>query len=145
MNRFPLFIDLTGKPVTIIGGGKIALRRAEVLLRFGAAVTVVSPALDHPLEGIVHHSRPYETGDLASAFLAIAATDDRAVNDAAEAEARTLGILFNRADDQTRCDFFFPAVCEGEGLIAGVVGDGRDHHKTAEAARRIRKTLEELS
>ena len=145
MNRFPLFIDLTGKPVTIIGGGKIALRRAEVLLRFGAAVTVVSPALDHPLEGIVHHSRPYETGDLAGAFLAIAATDDRAVNDAAEAEARALGILFNRADDQTRCDFFFPAVCEGEGLIAGVVGNGRDHHKTAEAARRIRKTLEELS
>ena len=145
MNRFPLFIDLTGKPVTIIGGGKIALRRAEVLLRFGAAVTVVSPALDHPLEGIVHHSRPYETGDLAGAFLAIAATDNRAVNDAAEAEARALGILFNRADDQTRCDFFFPAVCEGEGLIAGVVGDGRDHHKTAEAARRIRKTLEELS
>lgn len=145
MNRFPLFIDLTGKPVTIIGGGKIALRRAEVLLRFGAEVTVVSPALDHPLEGIVHHSRPYETGDLAGAFLAIAATDNRAVNDAAEAEARTLGILFNRADDQTRCDFFFPAVCEGEGLIAGVVGDGRDHHKTAEAARRIRKTLEELS
>lgn len=145
MNRFPLFIDLTGKPVTIIGGGKIALRRAEVLLRFGAKVTVVSPALDHPLEGIVHHSRPYETGDLAGAFLAIAATDNRAVNDAAEAEARALGILFNRADDQTRCDFFFPAVCEGEGLIAGVVGDGRDHHKTAEAARRIRKTLEELS
>ena len=145
MNRFPLFIDLTGKPVTIIGGGKIALRRAEVLLRFGAEVTVVSPALDHPLEGIVHHPRPYETGDLAGAFLAIAATNDRAVNDAAEAEARALGILFNRADDQKRCDFFFPAVCEGEGLIAGVVGDGRDHHKTAEAARRIRKTLEELS
>lgn len=145
MNRFPLFIDLTGKPVTIIGGGKIALRRAEALLRFGAEVTVVSPALDHPLEGIVHHPHPYETGDLAGAFLAIAATNDRAVNDAAEAEARALGILFNRADDQTRCDFFFPAVCEGEGLIAGVVGDGRDHHKTAEAARRIRKTLEELS
>lgn len=145
MNRFPLFIDLTGKPVTIIGGGKIALRRAEVLLRFGAAVTVVSPALDHPSEGIVHHPRPYETGDLAGAFLAIAATDDGAVNDAAEAEARALGILFNRADDQTRCDFFFPAVCEGEGLIVGVVGDGQDHHKTAEAARRIRKTLEELS
>lgn len=145
MNRFPLFIDLTGKPVTIIGGGKIALRRAEVLLRFGAKVTVVSPALDHPLEGIVHHPRPYETGDLAGAFLAIAATDDGTVNDAAEAEARALGILFNRADDQRRCDFFFPAVCEGEGLIAGVVGDGRDHHKTAEAARRIRKTLEELS
>ena len=145
MNRFPLFIDLTGKPVTIVGGGKIGLRRAEVLLRFGARVTVVSPALDHPLDGIIHRSRPYEAGDLEGAFLAIAAADSAAVNSAVESEARRLGILFNRADDQRRCDFFFPAVCEGEGLIAGVVGDGRDHHKTAEAARRIRKTLEELS
>ena len=145
MHRFPLFIDLTGKPVTIIGGGRIGLRRAEVLLRFGAAVTVIAPALDHPLPGIVHLCRPYETGDLRNTFLAIAAADDRAVNDAAEAEARALGIPFNRADDQSRCDFFFPAVCEGGGLVAGVVGDGSDHRKTAEAARRIRKTLEELS
>ena len=145
MNRFPLFIDLTDKPVTIIGGGRIGLRRAEVLLRFGAKVTVVSPALNHPLAGIVHLCRPYAAGDLRDAFLAIAATDDDTVNDAVEAEARGLGILFNRADDQNRCEFFFPAVCEGGGLIAGVVGDGSDHHKTAEAARRIRKTLEELS
>lgn len=144
MNRFPLFIDLTGKPVVIVGGGPIGLRRAGVLLRFGAAVTVVSPTLDHPLEGIVHLSRPYRAGDLKGAFLAIAATADRAVNDAAEAEARSLGIPFNRSDDQCRCDFFFPAVCEGGGLVAGVVGDGSDHRKTAEAARRIRKTLEEL-
>ena len=144
MNRFPLFIDLTGKPVVIVGGGRIGLRRAEVLLRFGAAVTVVSPALDHPVEGIVHRSRPYAAGDLRGAFLAMAAADSAAVNDAVEAEARSLGIPFNRSDDQSRCDFFFPAVCEGAGLVAGVVGDGSDHRRTAEAARRIRKTLEEL-
>ena len=141
--RFPLFIDLTGKSAVVIGGGAIGLRRAEVLLRFGAKVTVVSPALARPVEGVVHLSRPYKAGDLKGAFLAIAATDNTAVNDAVEAEARWEGILFNRSDDQSRCDFFFPAVCEGDGLIAGVVGDGGDHRKTAEAARRIRKVLEE--
>ena len=144
MNRFPLFIDLTGKTVTVVGGGKIGLRRAEVLLRFGARVAVVSPALDHPVEGIVHLSRPYAAGDLAGAFLAIAAADSTAVNDAVEAEARQRGVWFNRSDDQSRCDFFFPAICEGEGLIAGLVGDGSDHRKTAQAAKCIRKTLEEL-
>lgn len=141
--RFPLFIDLTGKSAVVIGGGAIGLRRAEVLLRFGAKVTVVSPALARPSEGIVHLARPYKAGDLKGAFLAIAATDNTAVNDAVEAEARSAGTLFNRSDDQSRCDFFFPAVCEGAGLIAGVVGDGGDHRKTAEAARRIRKVLEE--
>ena len=141
--RFPLFIDLTGKSAVVIGGGPIGLRRAEVLLRFGAQVTVVSPALARPAEGIIHLSRPYQAGDLKGAFLAVAATDNTAVNDAVEAEARWAGTLFNRSDDQSRCDFFFPAVCEGDGLIAGVVGDGGDHRKTAEAARRIRKVLEE--
>ena len=44
--RFPLFVDLTGKRAVVIGGGTVGLRRAEVLARFGAEVTVVSPALD---------------------------------------------------------------------------------------------------
>lgn len=145
MNRFPLFINLTGKGAVVIGGGTVGLRRAEVLARFGARVTVISPTLAHPVENISHFPRPYRAGDLNGAFLAVAAADDSAVNTAAEEEARRLGILFNRADDQSRCDFFFPAVCLGNGLVAGVAGDGTDHHKTAEAARRIRRTLEELS
>ena len=144
MKRFPLFIDLSGKPVTIIGGGAIGLRRAGVLQNFGAQVTVISPTLKTPLEGIVHIPRPYRPGDLEGAFLALAAADDSTVNDAVETEARERGILFNRSDRRDRCDFFFPAVCEGSGLTAGLVGDGSDHGKTAEAARRVRKTLEEL-
>ena len=145
MSRFPLFIDLAGRRAVVIGGGTVGLRRAEILARFGARVTVISPSLARPVAGIVHLPRPYRAGDLAGAFLVIAAADDSGVNTAAEGEARRLGILFNRADDHRRCDFFFPAVCLGEGLVAGVAGDGDDHHKTAEAARRIRLVLEELS
>ena len=145
MSRFPLFIDLTGKRAVVIGGGTVGLRRAAALRDFGAAVTVISPVLSAPLAGVTHLPRPYRAGDLAGAFLAVAATDDGAVNTAAGEEARRRGVLFNRADAPGRCDFFFPALCLGEGLVAGVVGDGGDHRKTAEAARRIRKTLEELS
>ena len=145
MSRFPLFIDLAGRRAVVIGGGTVGLRRAAALRDFGAVVTVISPALSGPLPDVTCLPRPYRNGDLAGAFLAVAAADNSAVNAAAEAEARTLGILFNRADDQSRCDFFFPALCQGAGLVAGVVGDGGHHRKTAEAARRIRKTLEELS
>ena len=144
MKPFPLFIDLSGKPVTVIGGGTVGLRRAGILRDFGARVTVISPALKTGIEGVVHIPRPYRAGDLEGAFLALAAADDSAVNDAAETEARALGILFNRSDRQDRCDFFFPAICQGSGLTAGLTGDGSDHRKTAEAARRVRKLLEEL-
>ena len=145
MSRFPLFIDLAGRRAVVVGGGAVGLRRAAVLARFGAQVTVISPALSGPLPDVTCLPRPYRNGDLAGAFLAVAAAGDSAVNTAVEEEARRLGVLFNRADDRRRCDFFFPAVCLGEGLVAGVAGDGSDHRKTAEAARRIRLVLEELS
>lgn len=142
--RFPLFIDLRGRAVVVIGGGVIGLRRAGVLRDFGAAVTVVSPTLHEEMEGVVHVPRTYRPGDLEGAFLAVAATDDAAVNDAVEAEARQLGILFNRSDRPESCDFYFPAICRTDTLVAGVVGDGSDHRRTARAAKAVRRTLEEL-
>ena len=63
-------------------------------------------------------------------------------SDLAGREARRLGIFFNRADNPSDCDFFFPAVCEGDGMVAGLVGDGTDHGKTARTAKKIRKILE---
>lgn len=143
--RFPLFIDLQNRPVLVLGGGKVACRRVETLLQFGAAVTVVSPALDMPPEGIRWERRAYVPGDLAGAILAVAATGDRAVNHAAGEEARRLGIPVSVADAQDECTFFFPAVCLGEGLTAGVVSEGRSHGKTAAAAKRIRTVLEEFT
>ena len=129
--RFPLFLDL-------------AVRRAEALARFGAEVTVIAPRLVRELPGVRHLARRYQAGDLAGAFLAVAATDDPAVNAAAGREAQERGVLFNRSDCPEACGFFFPAICEGGGLTAGVVGDGSDHRRTAAAAKRIRETLEVL-
>ena len=142
--RFPLFVDLTGRAAVVIGGGKVGLRRAEVLRRFGADVTLISPRLCAPLEGVRHIPRPYQPGDLAGAFLAVAAADDGAVNAAAGREARERGVMFNRSDCPAECDFFFPAVCEGEGLVVGIAGDGSDHRRTAEAARKIRQLIREI-
>lgn len=142
--RFPLFVDLAGRTAVVVGGGTVGLRRARVLRRFGAAVTVVSPQLAEAAEGLRHIPRAYREGDLAGAFLAVAATDDPAVNAAVGREARQVGALFNRSDCPADCDFFFPAVCEGERLVAGVAGDGSDHRRTATAASRIREVLREV-
>lgn len=143
--RFPLFVDLAGKKALVIGGGTVGLRRAEVLARFGAEVTVVSPTLSLEVERIRHIPRKYTPGDLEGAFLAVAASDDPQVNEAAGREARQLGVLFNRSDAPADCDFFFPAVCEGGGMVAGLAGDGTDHGKTARTAKEIRKILENIN
>lgn len=140
--RFPLFISLEGRSAVVVGGGTVGLRRAEVLCRFGAEVTVISPELSGTVGGFRWIARAYEPGDLAGSYLAVAATDCKPVNAAVGREARQAGVLFNRSDCPEDCDFFFPAVFEGEGLVAGIVGDGRDHKKTAWAAREIRKVLD---
>ena len=142
--RFPMFIDLTGKPAVVVGGGAVGLRRAAVLRGFGADVTVVAPEAQEMPEGVRYVRRPYANGDLAGAFLAVAAADDRAVNHAVYQEARGLGIPVNVCDCQEECDFFFPAICRTETLVAGVVGDGSDHKKTALAAKAVRRALEEM-
>lgn len=142
--RFPLFVDLHGREAAVVGGGAVGLRRAELLRRFGARVTVISPRLAREAAGVRHLPRAYRPGDLTGMFLAVAATDSAEVNAAVGREARDLGIPFNRSDCPEDCDFFFPAICEGEGLIAGVVGDGSDHRRTARAAQRIREALKDV-
>lgn len=142
--RFPLFVDLSGKKAVVVGGGAVGLRRARALWEFGAAVTVIAPSLGALPEGAARLERRYQAGDLAGAFLAVAATDDRAVNHAVWEEARSGGVLVNVCDCPEECDFFFPALCRAGNLSAGVAGDGSDHRRTARAAAAIRKTLEEL-
>ena len=142
--RFPLFVDLAGRRAVIIGGGAVACRRAEVLKGFGAEVTLIAPRCKRQVEGIDWQQRPYAPGDVAGAAVAVAATDDRAVNRAVGEEARALGVPVSVADCQEECTFFFPAVCTGENLVAGVTGRGTDHALTARAAKAIRATLEGL-
>ena len=142
--KFPLFLDLTGKKVVLVGGGTIAARRIGTLRIFGCDILVIAPTLKGKADGITWLPRAYVPGDLEGAFLAIAATDDRQVNRQVGEEARRLGIPVSVADCEAECSFYFPAVCTGEDLVAGVVSSGKDHHKTARAAREIRKVLEEL-
>ncbi len=142
--RFPLFVDLKGRRAVVVGGGRIALRRAQVLCSFGAAVTIIAPHCGTLPEGVAYQPRAYVPGDLEGAFLAVAATDDRKVNRQIGQHARQLGIFVSVADSKDESTFFFPAVCTGNGLVCGVVSKGTEHHKTAQAARWIRAGLEEM-
>ena len=141
--RFPLFVDLNSRKVVIIGGGRIALRRARMLVAFGAQVTMIAPEFAAVPEGVTTIQRPYAPGDLKGAYLAAAATNNRQVNRQVGLDADALGIPVSVCDSKEESTFYFPAICQGGGLIAGVVSDGTQHCKTARAAEAIRQILEE--
>lgn len=144
--RFPLFIDLNGKVVVVIGGGRIARRRVDTLLQFGALVRVIAPdAQEIPAHDRLQRvCRMYQNGDLQGALLAVAATNDRLVNQLVAQEAGERSVPVSVADQPELCSFYFPAVCMGQNLVAGVVSDGTAHHQTAKAAQRMREVFMEL-
>jgi precorrin-2 dehydrogenase/sirohydrochlorin ferrochelatase len=130
MAYYPISIELHRRPCVVIGGGAVAERRVEGLLAAGADVTVVSPDMTPTLAQAAatarlrHVARPYRTGDLAGAALALAAVDDPAVTAAVADEARARGIWLNAADDAAHCDFMLPAVVRRGVLTVAVASGG---------------------
>lgn len=108
---FPMMINLINKKVLIVGGGKIASRRAFTLLKCGADVTCVSPDFcdDFP-ENTTKIFRAFKPDDLNEIFLVTAATDNRNVNHFVAIEAKKRNILVNIADCKSECDFYFPSL-----------------------------------
>ncbi len=140
MALFPLFVELAGRPCVVLGGGSVAERKVEALLEAGAVVTVISPVLSPALTAlaaagrIAHVARRYAHGDLASAALAFAATDDAAVNGAVAREARARRVWLNAADDPAHCDAILPAVLR-RGAVTVAVSTGGTSPALARAVR----------
>jgi precorrin-2 dehydrogenase/sirohydrochlorin ferrochelatase len=126
VNYYPIFLDLTGQPVTVIGAGKVAARKIRSLLAAGADVTVISPAALPAVQRmkITWQRHCYRPGDLRGARLVIAATSDLAVNDAVCREARRRGLLVNCIAPPTAGNFIVPAVARRGGIALAISTGG---------------------
>ena len=145
MKFYPVFLRVAGRRCVVVGGGEVAERKARSLLAAGARVTLVSPAVTAGLtelaaDGeIAHVARPYQSGDLAGALLAYAATDDEALHATIAAEAEAAGVLLNVVDRPRWCGFIVPSVLSrGDLTVAVSTGGG-----SPALARRVREDIEE--
>jgi len=126
----PVALDLRGRLVVVVGGGRVAQRKVGFLLETTAQIRVIAPALSAEMrqwaaEGrFEHQRRTYADGDLAGAWLAFAATDDPLVNRAVAAEAQARGIFANIASEAELGSFATPAVHRVGHLTIAVNTDG---------------------
>jgi precorrin-2 dehydrogenase / sirohydrochlorin ferrochelatase len=122
---YPIMLDLTDVPVLVVGGGRIALRKVEGLLKARAAVTVVAPSVVPELRNLPVRvvERGFESDDLDGVRLVITATDVPNVNATVAGEATLRGIWVNSADDPANCTFTLPAVAR-DGDVTVAVGTG---------------------
>lgn len=118
MKYLPIFLQLANKPCLVIGGGDIARRKVDRLLRSGADVTVVAPSLVQSLQElgasgrIRHVDDSFKPVHLQDKVLVIAATDDDAVNREVAAVANAAGVPVNVVDNPELCSFIMPSVIE---------------------------------
>ncbi len=146
MDYLPISLRLRDRPVVLVGAGQVATRKARLLLRAGARLTVVAPDITAELEsllavhgGIWQPSRYRET-DLHGQMLVVAATPDRAVNEQVYREATARGLPVNVVDAPEFCSFIFPSIVDRSPLTVAISSSGR----SPVLARFLRRKIEAL-
>ena len=145
---FPLFVDLSQKKIVVVGAGKIAKRRIEMLSQFTERVKVIAPEVHPdllPLEeaGKLHVLRKsYAPADLDGADLVLAATNSAEVNDAVWHDCRRMQIPVNVSSDKSKSDFYFPGIVRRDNVIIGVTASGKNHAEVKYLTEELRKYLE---
>lgn len=148
---FPVFIDISEKKIAVVGGGKVAERRVETLLKFAERITVISPDVTEEIhkradEGRVQwireaiHTECAAKRLLNDADMVLAATNDRESNERIMYICREQGIPVNVSHRKEMCDFYFPAVVVQEGVTVGITSGGGNHKK----AGKVREQVEEM-
>lgn len=146
MAKYPIFLELGGRRVVLIGGGTVAVRKATVLLEAGARLVVVADrAVDVLTDLCAQHGvelirARYAKHYLGEAALVVAATNDEKVNQQVYRDCQTLGIFCNVVDDPPHCDFFVPAVVKRGDLQIAIGTEGN----CPAYAGHLRKKLERM-
>ncbi len=127
----PIFCNLKGRKVVIVGGGKVAERKVRALLPSGADMTIISPYVTDGLRQLIeqgkarHLDRPFSPGDLEGAWLVIAATDDAQVQEQVFSEAESRRCFCNVVDEPDRCSFIVPSVVKRGALSIAISTGGQ--------------------
>lgn len=146
MDFLPLFHSLQDRPVLLVGGGEVALRKARLLASAGARLRVVAPQVLGELHLLLAEQatepmlREYQAEDIQGVVLVIAATDDLALNARISADAQALHIPVNVVDAPQLCSVIFPAIVDRSPLLIAVSSGGN----APVLARLIRARLESL-
>jgi siroheme synthase-like protein len=127
----PISLDVRHRSCLVVGGGNVALRKAEVLMDYDTNITVVAPEVHdklayHARAGRIQvEKREYRSPEAAAFGLVISASDDSALNRKVYEDAKGSGALVNVVDDPAHCDFIFPAVLRRGCLTTAISTDGK--------------------
>ena len=145
--RFPMFFSLSGKQVLIVGAGRVASRRAEILAQFGADIQVIAPESTEQIKKMAAghvvqwERRCFQTDDIQAQFMVFAATDNGILNNEIVKLCRTKQIFVNHAGDRMQSDFYFPGIAREGSMVLGVTASGADHRLASDLTGKLQQWL----
>ncbi|MCS6999172.1 MAG: bifunctional precorrin-2 dehydrogenase/sirohydrochlorin ferrochelatase [Aquificaceae bacterium] len=131
MPYFPLFVNLEGKRVVVVGGGRVASRKVEKLLPFKPRIRVVAPEVTDYIQNLWEKGevellrRKLRMGDLRDAFMVVVAVDDTGLQRKINRYCLKKGIHCNAVDHPDFCTFLFPALIVRGELVIGISTSGK--------------------
>ncbi|HGO8753623.1 TPA: siroheme synthase CysG [Neisseria meningitidis] len=146
MNYFPIFANLSGRPVLVVGGGSVAARKISLLLDAGAQVRVVANQLNAELSALAAENKilwlaeEFRAEHIRTVFLIIAASSDQALNRRVFQLAESCQKPVNVVDDRDYCSFIFPSIINRNPIQIAVSSSG----SAPVLARLLREKLEAL-
>ena len=145
---FPLFVDITGKNILIVGAGKIAYRKACTLLEYGADITVVTKEVSEPeflnLKEVHIEIREFSQHDLEDKFLVVAATDNEEFNNYIYNLCKLSNILVNNITSKVDMNCRFASIVETPEYQIGISAKGNPV-KSKALKGKLREFLENLN
>jgi len=149
MAKYPIFLELSGRRVVVIGAGAVAARKAQSLLDAGARLVIVADKIDDVLTSLCQGTNAelikskYAKDYLSKAVLAIAATGDRQLNRRIYKDCQELEILCNVVDEPKLCDFFVPAVVKRGDLQLTISTEGNYPAYVGHIRKKLEQTFTE--
>ncbi len=128
MKTFPMFLQMAGRRVVIVGGGEQAAQKARLMLKTEAELVLVAPELEDELAALVRAGRavqqPLVPGIFRDAALVFIATGCPALDNCAHALAKAEGALVNVVDQPQLCDAITPSIVDRDPVVVAIGTEG---------------------
>ena len=144
MEYLPISIRISDARILIVGGGKVATHKAQILHRFTDKATVIAKEISDEIKALPFTTieRSFREKDLDGINLLFVVTGDHELNHQIKDLASKRGILTSVCDDPAACDFISPAIYRQDNLTIAVGSDSRDVKRSIRVRNRIQQAIE---
>ncbi|MGC9355230.1 MAG: precorrin-2 dehydrogenase/sirohydrochlorin ferrochelatase family protein [Mariniphaga sp.] len=139
----PIAINISGEKILIVGGDQSALKKMQILQRFGAEVEILAKEVCAEIKqsGIAFFEEAYHKEHLSGYLMLYSCTNDEALDRQIAADCREAGVLVNIHDKPALCQFVSPAIYRSDNISVAVSSNGKDVYESIRLRNKILEFL----